>query len=185
MKSLTSKCIPGIFAAFVCVLTLDASAATVGRPLPRAFGDELAVWQVVADDIARENSSRPYSLWYAVSDFTSASFIASAIGDSDGDRYCGLSGMEAQVMIAELKSINAAPVAVDTSVAKAAGLRVAYTKNPRQRYFALSRVVFDPDGTRAWLSVELNGARGSIVRLDKIDGEWSKTSRCAGWYRPE
>jgi hypothetical protein len=33
--------------------------------------------------------------------------------------------------------------------------------------------------------VELNGERGFIARLDKINGQWSKTSSCGGWYMPE
>jgi hypothetical protein len=185
MHSLITKRSSGVFAAFACLLALKLGAATVNRPLPHVTGDELAVWQVMAEDIAREGAANPYKLWYVVSDFTSASFIASAMGDPDRDQFCGLSGAQAQAMISELKRINASPVALDTSVAKAAGLKVGYMKDPRQRYFALSRVVFDPEGTRAWLSVELNGARGSIVRLDKTDGQWTKTSKCAGWYIPE
>lgn len=185
MKLLTTKLLSGIFAGFACGFALTLAAATVNRPLPHAAGDELAVWQAMAEGITRENEANPYNLWYVVSDFSSASFIASAMADPDRDQFCGLSGAEAQAMITELKTINATPVALDTSVVKAAGLTVAYTKNRRQRYFALSRVVFDPEVTRAWLSVELNGARGSIVRLDKIDSRWTKTSKCAGWYIPE
>ena len=185
MKSTTTKVLSGIFAAFASVFALQLSAATVSRPLPPASCDELAIWQVMAEVITRENADRPYNLWYAVSDFTSASFIATAIDDPDREQFCGLSGEEAQVMISELKTVNEAPVVLDTAVAKSAGLRVARTKNPRMRYFALSRVVFDPQGARAWLSVELNGARGFIVRLDKVDGRWNKTSKCAGWYIPE
>ena len=184
MKSPTTKKHSGIFAGFACLFALKLAAATVTRPLPPATGDELAVWQVMAEVIASENTSRPYNLWYVVSDFTSATFIASAMTDPDREKFCGVSGAEAQAMIAELKTVNAAPVVLEPAVAKSAGLRVAHTKNPRMRYFALSRVVFDAEGTRAWLSVELNGARGSIVRLDKIDGQWSKTSKCAGWYIP-
>jgi hypothetical protein len=185
MKSPTTKLLSVMFAGFASLFALKLVAATVTRPLPPATGDELAVWQVTAEAIARENTSRPYNLWYVVSDFTSASFIASAIEDPDRDQFCGLSSVEAQAMIAELKTINTTPVVLDTAVAKTAGLRAAYTKNPRLRYFALSRVVFDAEGKRAWLSVELSGARGSIVRLDKVDGRWNKTSKCAGWYIPE
>ena len=185
MKTPTTKLLPGIFASFALGFALSLPAATVSRPLPQATGDELAVWQAMADIVAHENTSRPYNLWYVVSDFTSASFIASAMADPDRDQYCGLSVAEAQAMIAELKAINVSPVALESSVAKAVGLRIAYSKDRRQRYFALSRVVFDPEGARAWLSVELNGDRGSIVRLDKIEGRWTKTSRCAGWYMPD
>lgn len=185
MKVLTTKRLAGVFAGFACVFALKLVAATVGRPLPQASGDELAVWQVMAEVIARENAERPYNLWYVVSDFTSASFIASAMADPERQQFCGLSIDEAQSMIAELKAINTEPVVLEQSVVKSAGLRVAHTKNPRMRYFAMSRVVFDPEGARAWLSVELNGVRGSIVRLDKVDGQWNKTSKCAGWYIPE
>jgi hypothetical protein len=185
MQSLTPKLYSGVFAAFACLLALNLGAATVNRPMPKVTGEELAVWQVMAEDIANENAANPYKLWYVASDFTSASFIASAMADPDRDQFCGLSGAQAQAMISNLKTINATPVALSTSIAKAGGFKVAYAKDPRQRYFALSRVVFDPEGTHAWLSVELNGARGSIVRLDKIDSRWTKTSKCAGWYIPE
>ena len=81
--------------------------------------------------------------------------------------------------------VSASPVVLQEKVAESAGLKVAHKKNPRMRYIAMSRVVFDPEGARAWLAVELNGTRGSIVRLDKKEGQWSKTSRCGGWYIPE
>ena len=29
------------------------------------------------------------------------------------------------------------------------------------------------------------GERGSIARLDKVDGQWRRTSRCGAWYMPE
>jgi hypothetical protein len=169
----------------MCLCAMQLNAATVSRPTPQATGDELAVWQVVAEDIARENESRPYNLWYVVSDFAASSYIASAMADPDRDQYCGLSGADAQAMLSELKAVNALPVALEPSIAKTAGVRVGYTKDRRQRYFALSRVLFDSTRERAWLSVELNGARGAIVGLAKVDGQWTKTSKCAGWYVPE
>jgi hypothetical protein len=182
MKTSTKKILSGIFA---CVCAMQLTAATVSHPLPQATGDELAVWRAVAEDIARENATRPYTLWYAVSDFSAQTFVAAAIADPDRDRYCGLSGAEAQAMLAELKAVNAMPVALETSIARNAGVRVAYAKDRRQRYFALSRVLFDSARERAWISVELNGARGAIVELAKVDEQWTKTSKCAGWYIPE
>ncbi len=139
----------------------------------------------MAQTIARENDERPYKLWYFQSDFASASFISSTIADPDREKFCGLSGPEAQAMLSTLKSVNATPVVLKDEVAESAGLKVAHKKNPRMRYIAMSRVVFDPERTRAWLSVELNGSRGSIVRLDKLEGQWSKTARCGGWYIAE
>jgi hypothetical protein len=182
---ITHKRRSGIFAAFMCLLALELPAASATRSPPHAAGDELAVWQAMAEAITRENDSRPYKLWYFQSDFTSASFISSAIADPDREQFCGLSGQEVQAMISALKTVSATPVVLKEEVAEAVGLKVAHKKNPRMRYFAMSRVVFDPQGTRAWLSVELNGSRGSIVRLDKVEGRWNKTSRCGGWYMPE
>jgi hypothetical protein len=185
MKSLTTKHRSGIFAAFACFFTFELMAASAIRSLPHVAGDELAVWQAMAEVIASENDSRPYKLWYYQSDFSSESFISSAIADPDREKFCGLSGKDVQAMISALKTVSATPVVLKDEIAESAGLKVAHKKNPRMRYFALSRVVFDPEGRRAWLSVELNGSRGSIVRLDKIEGRWSKTSRCGGWYIPE
>ena len=150
----------------------------------RASSDELAVWQAMAGVVARDHASHPYRLWYFQSDFTSASFITTAMIDPDREKVCGLSEPEARALISELKAISAEPMKLDKSVAQSAGFGIAYRKIPRQRYFAMSRVVFDPAGQSAWLSVELNGERGFIVRMDKINGRWNKTSRCGSWYMP-
>src|SRR5213075_2512340 len=118
MKTSTKKIFSGMLGGFACLCAMQLTAATVSRPLQQATGDELAVWQVVAEGISRENASRPYNLWYVVSDFTAETFIASALADPDRDQYCGLSGAEAQAMVSELKAINATPVALEQSVAK-------------------------------------------------------------------
>jgi hypothetical protein len=147
-------------------------------------GDELEVWNAMAGAIARENTARPFKLWFFRSDFTAAPFIATAMDDPDREEFCGLSGPDSQAMIAQLKAANASPVLLDSKTAEAAGFRLVREKNPVLRYFALSRVAFNPTGDSAWLSVELSSERGSIARLDKVEGEWKVTSRCAGWYMP-
>jgi hypothetical protein len=139
----------------------------------------------MAETVARDNASRPLKLWYFQSDFAAASFISSAMADPERQEFCGLSSSAVQAMLAELKSVSAEPVVLDSSVAESAGFQIARKKNPRMRYFAMSRVIFDPVGERAWLSVELNGARGYVVRLDKVAGQWKRMSRCGGWYMPE
>jgi hypothetical protein len=164
---------------------LTPMTASAVWPPPKAEGDELAVWQAVAGTIARENASKPYKLWYSQSDFTAASFIASALTDPDKEEFCGLSSTEVKSMVSQLKSASLEPVQLDSEVAESAGFKIAHKKNPRFRYFAMSRVVFDQSKEKAWLSVELNGERGSIVRMDKIAGQWNRTSRCGGWYMPQ
>jgi hypothetical protein len=168
---------------FVAALTsLPASAVW---PPPKAEGDELAVWQAMAGTIAKESETRPYKLWFAESDFSSQTFIASALADPDKEQFCGLSSTEVKNVVTQLKSASLEPVQLDSDVAEAAGYKIAHKKNPRFRYIAMSRVVFDPSRQKAWLSVELNGERGAIVRLDKVDGQWSRTSKCGGWYMPQ
>jgi hypothetical protein len=164
---------------------LTPVTASAVWPPPKAEGEELAVWQAVAGTIARDNVSKPYKLWYSQSDFTAASFIASALTDPDKQEFCGLSGTEVKSMISQLKTASLEPVELESDVAESAGFKIAHKKNPRFRYFAMSRVVFDPSREKAWLSVELNGERGSIVRMDKVAGQWSRTSRCGGWYMPQ
>jgi hypothetical protein len=168
-----------VMAAFT---SLPASAVW---PPPRAAGDELAVWRALAGTIAKENESKPYKLWYSQSDFAAQSFIASALVDPDKEQFCGLSSLEVKNVVTQLRSASLDPVQLDPDTAEAAGFKIAHKKNPRFRYIAMSRVVFDPSKQKAWLSVELNGERGSIVRLDKVGGEWSRTSRCGGWYMPQ
>jgi hypothetical protein len=185
MKTLANTFRSRIAAGVVCLAALTfttANAVWAGSGSP---SDELAVWQATAGVVARDHASHPYRLWYFQSDFTSASFIATALIDPDRNRVCGLSEAEARALISDLKAVNAEPVKLEKSLVQSAGFGIAYRKIPRQRYFAMSRVVFDPAGRSAWLSVELNGERGFIARLDKIDGRWSKTSSCGSWYMPE
>jgi hypothetical protein len=172
-------------ATHIVCLVLTVATTAAARAESRAPGEELAVWQAAAGVVARDNLSRPYNVWYFQSDFTSASFIATALIDPDREKVCGLSEPEARELVSRLKAASSEPIKLEKSLARSAGFGIAYRKIPRQRYFAMSRVVFDAAGRSAWLSVELNGERGFIVRLDKVDGEWSKASRCGSWYMPE
>jgi hypothetical protein len=185
MKTSKPKPHRRIAAGLACLLALTLAPANATWPPPPATGEELAVWRAMGETIAHDHASQPYKLWYFLSDFTAASFIASAMTDPEREDFCGLSAAQVQTMLTELKTVSAQPVALEDSIARSAGFKIAHKKNPRLRYFAMSRVVFDPAGTRAWLSIELNGTRGSIVRLDKESGEWRRTSRCGGWFMPE
>ena len=164
---------------------LTPLTASAVWPPPKAEGEELAVWQAMAGTIVRDNASKPYKLWYSQSDFAAASFIASALADPDKEDFCGLSAADVKSMVTQLKSASLDPVELDSDVAEAAGFKIAHKKNPRFRYIAMSRVVFDSSKQKAWLSVELNGERGFIARMDKASGQWSRSSRCGGWYMPQ
>lgn len=164
------------------LLLLTTGGAAWGAA--EASSDELAVWQAAAKAIAHDSIAKPYKVWYFKSEFTAASFIATAMVDPDREKSCGLSALEARALINELKAVSAEPVKLEKSFARTAGFGIAYQKIPRQRYFAMSRVIFDSAGQSAWLSVELSGERGFIVRLDKINGQWSKTAKCGSWYMP-
>jgi hypothetical protein len=181
MSTLNSKYLSLVLA----LLALTPMTARAVWPPPSAAGEELAVWQAMAETVARENTQKPYKLWYSQSDFAASSFIASALSDPDREEFCGLSAQDVKEMVAQLKTINADPIQLESKVAESVGFKIAHKKNPRFRYFALSRVVFDPPKQKAWLSIELNGERGSIVRLDKVGGAWSRASKCGGWYMPE
>lgn len=185
MKTLASTYRSRIAAGIACLAALTFTTTNAAWAESRSSSDELAVWQATAGLVARDYVSRPYRLWYFQSDFTSASFITTALIDPDREKICGMSGPEARELVSKLKAANTEPMKLEKSIAHSAGFGVAYRKIPRQRYFAMSRVVFDPAGRSAWLSVELNGERGFIVRLDKINGRWSNTSRCGSWYMPE
>lgn len=185
MNSLKTKLRSRIAPFFAGLFALTVVTANAAWPPPNATGEELEVWQAMAGVIARDNVERPYKLWYFQSDFAAASFIASAMSDPERTDFCGLSNSEVQTMISELKSASNEPVVLDSDIAEAAGFKIAHKKNPRMRYFAMSRVIFDASRQRAWLSIELNGERGHIVRLDKVGGQWNRASRCGAWYMPE
>ncbi|HEU4778861.1 MAG TPA: hypothetical protein VFS58_03175, partial [Steroidobacteraceae bacterium] len=99
--------------------------------------------------------------------------------------FCGLSRSEAVQMVYELETATSKRVELDKELAKSAGLKIGHKKNPRFPYVVLSRVVFGPDNRYAWVAVELNGSTGAVMRLDKIGGQWKKTSRCGGWIKAD
>jgi hypothetical protein len=167
------------------LIALTPMAAQAVWPPPLAEGEELAVWQAMAGSIAHDNVSKPYKLWYSQSDFAAASFISSALADPDKEDFCGLSATDVKSMVTQLKNASLDPIEVDSNVVESVGFKIAHKKNPRFRYIAMSRVVFDSSKQKAWLSVELNGERGFIARMDKASGQWSRSSRCGGWYMPQ
>ena len=138
----------------------------------------------MADTISRDNADHPYRLLYFKTDFGSAPMISSSMSDPDREEFCGLGRPEAQAMIGQLMIANAEAVELDASIAERSGLRIGRKMERTMRYVALSRVVFDATGQRAWLAVDLSGGRGGIMRLDKIGGQWSWSARCAAWVKP-
>jgi hypothetical protein len=183
MNILSNK-VRRLAALVACLMSINPNAIAQS-PASGVTGDELAVWNVMAATIASDNADRPYKLWYFKSDFSAANFISIAMSDPDREEFCGLTGPASQAMLEQLKAAGATPVVLEEETAEFAGFKLARKKNPRMRYFAMSRVVFNPAVDSAWLSIELNGERGSIARLDKVDGEWKRTSRCGAWYMPE
>jgi hypothetical protein len=157
-------------------------------PAASAIGEEPAVWQAMVEFIARDNVSRPFKLLYFQTDFETAPLVNNSMADPIRREYkdlCGLSHSDAQAMVSQLQAVNAEPVMFEEVVAEPAGLKIVKKKNPRARYVALSRVVFDPTNQHAWLAVDLSGSTGSIMRMDKVAGQWSKTARCGGWMKSE
>jgi len=66
-----------LICAGVFLAALTPMTAFAVWPPPKAEGEELAVWQAMANTIARENEAKPYKLWYAESDFTSQTCVPS------------------------------------------------------------------------------------------------------------
>jgi len=161
------------------------ATAHAAPPAAAVKGDELAVWQAMAAIVADENAGKPIKVWYYQSDFSAASFISIAMDDPEKAEFCGLNEATSKAMIAQLKEISAQHVTVEQDDVESSGFKVSRKKPQTIRYFALSRVVFNATRDSAWLSIDLNGMRGSIVRLDKTDGTWKRTSRCGGWYMPD
>jgi len=161
------------------------SMMSAGAAWPEARGsEELAVWQAMAEAIVRDNASHPYRQLYFKTDFGSAPMISSSMSDPDRDEFCGLARPEAQAMVGQLMIANSEAVELDAAIAQRTGLRISRRMERTMRYVAMSRVVFDGTNQRAWLAVDLSGGRGGIMRLDKLGGEWSWSSRCAAWIKP-
>lgn len=158
--------------------------ANVARPGVAVVGEELAVLRAIAGIINRE-ATRPYENLYFESEFAGAPFVTTSLENPDRNQFCGLSRPEALTIVYELQAASARPVQLDKETAKSAGLKIGRWKDRRFPYVVLSRVLFGPGNQYAWVGVELNGQAGSVMRLDKVDGEWRKTSRCGGWIKYE
>ena len=161
---------------------------TATSPAVEAAGEELAVWKAMVQFIVSDNASRPFRMLYFQSDFETGPLVTNAMADPTRREFkdlCGLSAADARAMVSQLQAVNAESVTFDEDVMEPAGLKVGKKKSVRARYVAFSRVVFDPSNQHAWLAVDLSGTGGSIMRLDKVAGEWSKTDRCGAWVRSE
>ena len=158
--------------------------ASVARPAAGLIGEELAVVQAMAAILTRD-AKQPLEQLYFASEFESASFVALSIENPDHDAFCGLTREEALHMVNELEIVTSNRVQFDKTTAKAVGLKLGRRKDRRFPFLILSRPVFGPDKQHAWVGVEMNGLAGAVIRLDKIDGEWVKTSRCGGWMKAE
>jgi len=161
---------------------------SVASPAAGPVGEEPAVWQALVKFIADDNKSRPYRLLYFQTDYEIAPLITNSMTDPTRREFkdlCGLSASDAKAMVAQIKAVNAEPVEFDKAMAEAGDLKLVKKKKPPARYVALSRVVFDPSNQHAWVAVDLGGVAGSILRLDKVADQWSKTARCGGWIRSE
>lgn len=167
-----------------CLSLALLTLSTVARPAAGLIGEELAVVQAMAAIIAHD-SERPYENLFFASEFEGATFVVVAIENPDRNDFCGLTREGAVEMVNELKIATAMRVQFDKETATAAGLKLGRRKDPRFPYLVLSRPVFGPGKQFAWVGVELNGSRGAVMRFDKIDGEWKRTSRCGSWVKSE
>src|SRR5688572_20330236 len=156
--------------AFVLMCAMLMLVTNVARPGVAVVGEELAVLRAIVGIINRE-ATRPYENLYFESEFAGASFVTTSLENPDRNQFCGLSRPEALSVVYELQAATARPVQLDKETAKSAGLRIGRWKDRRFPYVVLSRVVFGPENRYAWVGVELNGLAGSVMRLDKVDGE--------------
>lgn len=158
--------------------------AGVAQPGPLIIGEELAVLQTMAA-IVTQDSPRPFERLYYESEFEGAPFVTTSLQNPDRNFFCGLTRPQALAMVTELADATSRRVEFDEEIARPAGLKIARKKNPKLPYVILSRAVFGPNYQYAWVAVEMNGTSGAVMRLDKVGGEWKKTSRCGGWMKPE
>jgi hypothetical protein len=154
----------------------------VARPGPGALAEELAVVQAIAKLLNGE-SSTPYDYLYFESDFSAKKNVTASLSDPDRTQFCGLSREEGLALIKKITFLSMEPVEYDKAIAKDAGLALGHKQYERFRYLRVSRVVFAEDQQQAWLAADLNGESGALYKLDKVNGEWSRTARCGGWVR--
>jgi hypothetical protein len=167
-----------LFAA--CVISLTTAGAA--RAQASLVGEELGVIQAMAT-ILNQEADAPYDFLYFESDFSTSPYVASSMENPDRTQFCGLSREEGMALVSTLTQLNQDPLEFDKTTARPAGLRIGHKKLPRFRYLMLSRVVFGPGNRYAFIAVDLNGSTGAVMRLDKVNGAWSKTARCGGWIK--
>ena len=169
----------------ICRVVSGLLLACVGGaawPGAGAVTQELAVVQAITRILASE-SSRPYDYLYYESDFSGRKHVAASLADPDRTQFCGLTRDEGLALVKEITLLNLEPLEYDKSVARVAGLELGHKRFARYRYIRLSRVVFAPGNQQAWLAADANGESGAIYRMEKINGEWSRTARCGGWVK--
>jgi len=166
----------------VMLLMLMAATTGVAWSADNTASEEQAVVQALAT-IINKQSPGPYDFLYFESDFSASTHIASSMSNPDRTEFCGLTRPQAQALVNELAEATTRPLEFNSDLAKPAGLKIGHRKLPKFRYLFVSRVVFAPDQRQAWLAVDQNGETGAVMRLEKINGQWSKTARCGGWVR--
>lgn len=158
-------------------LTIGAASSVEG-----ASDRELEVIQAMAT-ILNQDAAGSYDYLYYESDFSASSYVAGSLANPDRTQFCGVPREQAQSLVTEIEKATAKPLEFDKSAAEQAGLKIGHKKLERFRYLMLSRVIFDANNQRAWLAVDLNGQTGALMRLEKVDGKWTKTHRCGGWVK--
>lgn len=169
----------GISIVLVSLLVGGAARAGAG-----AITEELAVVQVLAKLLNEESSAR-FDFLFHESDFSARRNVTASLTDPDRTQFCGLTREQGLALVKEMTFLDMEPVEFDKSVARVAGLGLGHKQMERFRYIRVSRVVFGPDTTQAWVAADLNGESGAVYRLDKINGAWNRTSRCGGWVKAE
>ena len=185
-KRISMKRISSGLASLASAAALTMVATPVLPADPR--DEEPAVWKALVEFLAADSASKPFRQLYLHSDFETAPLVTSSMADTTRREYkdlCGLSNSDAKAMVAQLQAVNSESVPFEQSIAEAGDLKLTKKKVPKARYVALSRVTFDPTNQYAWLAVDLSGTAGSIMRLDKVAGRWTRTAKCGGWVRSE
>jgi len=182
MKTATNSRASATAQLLCTTLLMLAGAGIAASPAESAPDDETAVIQAMATFI-NHDATYPYDFLYFESDFSAHSHVASSMANPDRTQFCGLTREQAQSVVTEMVTIGSEPVEFDNATAKPAGLKVGHKKLPRFRYLFLSRVIFDPARQHAWVAVDQNGETGALMRLDKVDGQWTTSARCGGWIK--
>jgi hypothetical protein len=170
------------FGMLIVVLSLLFSGAS--RAGAGAITEELAVVQALAKLLNDEAAAR-FDFLYHESDFSARKNVTASLTDPDRTQFCGLTRDQGLALVREITFLDMEPVEFDKAVAKVAGLGLGHKQMERFRYLRVSRVVFGPDSSQAWVAADLNGESGAVYRLDKVNGAWSRTSRCGGWVKAD